>query len=168
MAMVVCRCNMKRVAWCGMFRATLEATGCCHWVTTCFVLPQQPPGQQQTKQRQKHAPTLLAILMAVVVRTYNTTCIAQWRRSRASLEATGHCHWASIMSNNIKRTYPCRFLSMFFILQAHSKRMAPTNTRGMTYQMKEKHLSSLRNYFVEGVNIAFNHLIDIWCIGYPM
>ena len=39
-----------------------------------------------------NAPTLLAILMALVVHRYYTTCIAQWRRSRASLEATGRYH----------------------------------------------------------------------------
>jgi hypothetical protein len=36
--------------------------------------------------------------------------------------------------------------------------MAPTNTRGMTYQMKENHISNLTEYFVEGVNVAFNCL----------
>jgi hypothetical protein len=34
-------------------------------------------------------------------------------RSRASLEATGCRHWASIMSNNIKGSWLCRFF-MFF------------------------------------------------------
>jgi hypothetical protein len=34
--------------------------------------------------------------------------------------------------------------------------MAPTNTKGMTYQMKEKHLNSLRKYFVGGVNISLS------------
>jgi hypothetical protein len=29
--------------------SSLEATGCCHWAITCSLLPQQPPGQQQTK-----------------------------------------------------------------------------------------------------------------------
>ncbi len=40
--------------------------------------------------------------MAAAVHQYNTACIAQWRRSRALLEATGCRHWVSIMSNNIK------------------------------------------------------------------
>jgi hypothetical protein len=37
-----------------------------------------------------------------------------WRTSRASLEATGHHHQASIMSNNIKGAYLCQFLLMVF------------------------------------------------------
>jgi hypothetical protein len=82
-----------------MSRATPEASGCRHQATTCSVLPQPPPGQQQTKQQQYHAPTLLAILMVVAVLRYNTAHIAQWRRSRASLEATGRCHWASIAAD---------------------------------------------------------------------
>jgi hypothetical protein len=46
----------------------------------------------------------LAILMAMAMRRYVTARIAQWRRSRALLEATGRCHQTSIMSNNINRT----------------------------------------------------------------
>jgi hypothetical protein len=44
----------------------------------------------------KNAQTLLAILMAMAVRWYNTACIARWRMSRDSMEATGRRHWASI------------------------------------------------------------------------
>jgi hypothetical protein len=39
------------IARCSKSRATLEATGCRHQVTTCSVLPWRPPGRQQTKQR---------------------------------------------------------------------------------------------------------------------
>ncbi len=60
-----------------MSRATPEATGCRQQATTCFVLPWWLPGQQQTKQRQKKGPTLLAILMAVAVRRYDTVHSAQ-------------------------------------------------------------------------------------------
>jgi hypothetical protein len=38
------------IAHWGMSRATPEATGSRHWATTRSVLPQRPPGQQQTKQ----------------------------------------------------------------------------------------------------------------------
>ncbi len=48
--------------------------------------------------------------MAMEICWYITACLTQWRRSGASLEATGHRHWASIMSNDIKGTYLCRFL----------------------------------------------------------
>jgi hypothetical protein len=50
-----------------MSRAAPEATGNHYQATTSSKLPQRPPGQQQTKQNQKHAATLLAILMAVAV-----------------------------------------------------------------------------------------------------
>ena len=36
--------------------------------------------------------------------------------------------------------------------------MAPNNNRGMTYQNDKKHLISIREYFVGGVSIVFNHL----------
>jgi hypothetical protein len=91
---------------------------------------------------------------AVAVRRYVTAHIAWWRRSRASLEAIGHHHWVSIMSDNIIGTYLCRFYWYFSSStcwkRVHSKRIAPTNTRGMTYQIKEKHLSNLREYFIGG------------------
>jgi hypothetical protein len=86
-------------------RAILEATGPCHWETSCSVLPWRLPGQQTNKQQSTNTPTLLAFLMAMAMHRYVTMCIPQWRRSRASLEATGHCHRASIRSNNIKGSY---------------------------------------------------------------
>ncbi len=43
-------------------------------------------------------------------------CFAQWRRTRASLEAAGYHHWASINYDNIKGTYYCRFFVVFFII----------------------------------------------------
>jgi len=51
MAMAVRRCHMERISQCSMTRASSEATGCRHWVTTRSVLPRWPPGQQQTKRR---------------------------------------------------------------------------------------------------------------------
>jgi hypothetical protein len=69
----------------------------------------------------KNRPLLLAILMAAAVRRYNTACIAQWRRSKASLEAIGHRHWASIAANSIKGTRIQRFLLMFFIVNTLKK-----------------------------------------------
>jgi hypothetical protein len=41
----------------------------------------------------------------VVMQWYVTARNAQWRRSRASLEATGCCHRVSIMPDNIVRTW---------------------------------------------------------------
>jgi hypothetical protein len=76
MAMAVCWCDMKRIAQCSMLRATPEATGRLHWMTTCSVSPQRPPGQQANKQQSTNAPKKLAVLMAVAVRWYNTARIA--------------------------------------------------------------------------------------------
>jgi hypothetical protein len=46
--------------------------------------------------------------------------------------------------------------------------MAPTNTRGMTYQTKEKHLSNLIDYFVGGVTIASNCVKRLIHINYHL
>jgi hypothetical protein len=40
--------------------------------------------------------------------------------------------------------------------KAKGKRMSPTNNRGMIDQTNEKHLRYLTEYFVRGVDIAFN------------
>jgi hypothetical protein len=113
MATAVRRSNTDSIARCGMFRATPEATGRQHRVTTCSVLPQRPPGQQAYKQQSTNTPAELAILMAMAMRRDLTECIARWRRSRASLEATGCRHWASIMPDNIVGTWLRCFFSMF-------------------------------------------------------
>ncbi len=113
MAMAVRWCDTKRIALCSMSRATPEATGRRHRATTCYVLPQQPPGQQANKQQSTSIPTKLAVLMAMAMRRYVTMRIAQWRRSRASLEATGHRHQASIMSNKINWTWLRRYMQCF-------------------------------------------------------
>ncbi len=109
MAMAVRRSNTDGIARCGMSRATQEATGRRHRATTCYVLPQRPPGQQANKQQSTNTPKKVAVLMAMAMHRYVTAYIAWWRRSRASLEATGRCHWAGIMSDNINRTWLHRF-----------------------------------------------------------
>jgi hypothetical protein len=113
MATAVRRSDTDGIAQCGMSRATPEATGHWHWATTRSVSPQQPPGQQANKQQSKNTPKKQAVLMAMAMHRYVTAWIAQWRRSRASLEATGCRHRASIMSDNINRTWLQRFISMF-------------------------------------------------------
>jgi hypothetical protein len=115
MAMAVRRSNTDGIAQCDMSRATPEATGCWHRATNCSVLPQRPPGQQAYKQQSTNTPAKLAILMAMAMRGYVTAHIAQWRRSRASLEATGLHHRASIMHDNIVRTWLRRFFYVFIV-----------------------------------------------------
>jgi hypothetical protein len=102
------------IARCGMSRATPEATGHRHRATTCSVLPQRLPGQQAYKQQSTNTPAKLVISMAMTMRRYVTAHIARWRRSRASLEATGCHHQASIMPDNIVRTW----LRCFFMFSS--------------------------------------------------
>ncbi len=45
---------------------------------------------------EKKSPTSLAILMAIGIRWYSAKQIAQYGRSRATLDATGRRHRASI------------------------------------------------------------------------
>jgi hypothetical protein len=141
MATVVHRSNTDGIAQCSMSRATPEATGCHHRATTCHVLPQRPPEQQANKQQSTNTPKKVAVLMAMAMRRYVTACIPQWRRSRASLEATGHCHQASIMSDNIKRTWLQWFFYVFIVRKrSRVDSKTPVFNRGMTYQSKQKGL----------------------------
>ncbi len=69
--------------------------------------------------------------------------IAQWRRSRASREATGCRHWVSIIPDNIVQKWIRHFLC--FHRQNRRKRSRvdaknPAFNRGMTYQTKEEGL----------------------------
>jgi hypothetical protein len=107
MAMWECGCNALHIPQCSMPRATLEASGCCHWATTCSVLPQKPPGSHAKQRQWKNAPTLLVITMAMVMPHYNAACIGQGqgRTSRASLETVGCIHLASIFSNSINWSF---------------------------------------------------------------
>ncbi len=154
MATAVRWSNTDSIAWCGMSRATLEATGCCHWVTTCYVLPQRLPGQQANKQQSINTPKKVAVLMAMAMRQYITACISRWRRSRASLEATGHPNWASIMHDNINWTW-LRFFFLTFSLSNHRKRSrvdnkTPVFNKGMTYKSKQKGLTKVSIYCIGG------------------
>ena len=45
---------------------------------------------------EKNGPAMRAILMAMLNRRYDAEGIAQYGRSRATLDATGRCHQASI------------------------------------------------------------------------
>ncbi len=112
-AMAARWCNTKHITQCSMSRATLEATGCRHWATTCSVLPQRPPGQQQTKRWQINVPEWLAISMAVAVRRYDTARINRWRRFKHLLETTKRRHRASIAANRRNRSRICWFSTRF-------------------------------------------------------
>ncbi len=146
MATAVCRSNKDGIAWCGMSRATPEATGRWHRATTCSVLPQRPPGQQANKQLSTNTPRKQAILMAMAMRQYVTVQIARWRRSRASLEATGRRHRASIMSDNINRTWLRRFFYVFIVKtvgKGHELMLRPLFLIGV-WHIKQKRSAWLR------------------------
>ncbi len=121
MAMVVRWCNTKRITQCSMSRATPEATGRRHWATTHSVLLQLPPGQQANKQQSTNIPTKLAVSMAMAMHRYITVRIAQWRRSRASLEATERLHWASIMSDKLNWTWLQWYIRCFHCQNCRKK-----------------------------------------------
>ncbi len=113
MAMRTRGCKAAHIAWCSMSRATPEVSGCSHWATTCSVLPRRLPWQQANKQQPTNTPKMVAMLMAAAMHRYNTAHIAQWRRSRASLEATGSCHWASIAAGRCNWSCICHFFQVF-------------------------------------------------------
>jgi hypothetical protein len=117
MATAVRRSNTDGIPRCGISRATLEATGHRHWVTTRSVLPQRPPGQQANKQQSTNIPKKLAVLMAMAMRRYVTTHIARWRRFRALLDG----HRVSIAADSCNRSCMCRFFTRFFHFQLVQK-----------------------------------------------
>jgi hypothetical protein len=111
------------------------------------------------KKTMKNAPTLLAILMAMEVRRYNTTCIARWKRCRAMLDATDSSYWASIAANSSQFGHTNAIFLCAFSLSTRRKRSqgdakAHVFNRGMTYQSDWKDLTKVTEYFVCGVKIA--------------
>ncbi len=160
------RSKTDGIARCGMSRATPEATGRWHWATTCSILPQRPPGQHANKQQSTNTPKKVAMFMAAAVHQYNTVRIAQWKRSRALLEATGCHRWVSIMSNNIKPDMATTVFFNVFIVKTVGKGHGlmlrpPVFNRGITYQTKEKGLTKVSIYIVGKVSNKNN----IWWSG---
>jgi len=60
--------------------------------------------QDKKSTTEKNAPTSLAISMAVRIRRYNAERIAQYGRSRATLDATGRRDWLIIRPVLSRRT----------------------------------------------------------------
>ncbi len=90
----------------------------------------------------KNGPTLMAILMAAAVRRYNTAHIAQWKRSRALIEATGRRHWATIVANSCNQSsLPWFFLSFFhhnLVGKGRGSTLRPLFSIGVWYISKSK------------------------------
>ena len=53
---------------------------------------------------EKNEPASRAISMAMQIKRYGAECIPQYSRSRATLDATGRHHWASIYAVLPRRT----------------------------------------------------------------
>jgi hypothetical protein len=77
MATAVRRSNTDGIAQWGMSRATPKATECRHWAILTLYCPSSHQGNSKQNDNKKNVPNRLAILMAAVVRRYNTACIAQ-------------------------------------------------------------------------------------------
>ncbi len=121
MATAVHQSNTDGIARCSMSRATPEVIGCRHWVTTCSILPQWPPGQQANKQQSTNTPKKMAVLMAMAMRRYVTAHIAWWRRFRALLDATKCRYWVSIAADSCNWVCMCCFFMSFFIVNLYKK-----------------------------------------------
>ena len=52
-AMAMQRYNAGRIAQWNISRASLEATGCRHWVSACAVLPRRPPWSKNSNKIHK-------------------------------------------------------------------------------------------------------------------
>ena len=60
-----------------------------------------------------YVPTLMAISMVIAMGWYYTAHITRWKRSRAFIIATKHCHWASTHSDSINQTCQRRLILQF-------------------------------------------------------
>jgi len=107
MAMAVRRWDTERIAQCSITGVSPEATGRCHRATTRSVSPCGRQGDNQPNNNGTHVPTLLAVLIAIAMRWYDTARIARWRRFVAFIKATKRHHRASTCSDIIKGTSQC-------------------------------------------------------------
>ena len=85
MAMPMRWYSSKRIDWCAMLSASIEAIESHNWLSIHSVLPQQPPWSHTNKQMSPikiNASNLLIILMAIAMRRYGTE-----RINRASCPA---------------------------------------------------------------------------------
>ena len=115
-AELMCRYNATYITQRREFMATPEATGSRHWASIRTVLPRRTTGFACRQKNDEKTSYLPAISLAVAVRRYDTKRIAQWRGTRATPEATGCRHWASIAANRMNRSRKSRFFLSFFIV----------------------------------------------------
>jgi hypothetical protein len=113
-AELMCRYNATYIARWREFMATQEANGRRHWASICTVLPRRTTGFACRQKNEEKASYLPAVSLAVAVRRYDTKRIARWRGTRATPEATGCCHRASIAADRMNRSRKSRFFLSFF------------------------------------------------------
>ena len=128
------------------FMATPEATGSHHWASIRTILPRQTTRFACRQKNDEKASYLPAVSLAVAVRRYDTKCIARWRGTRATPEATGCRHRASIAADRMNRSRKTRFFPSFFIVDPLKRELGdvkiPNNNRDMTYQNEGKDLGN--------------------------
>ncbi len=73
----------------------------------------------------KIAGKLLVVLMAMAMQQYNAMRIAQWSTSRATLEATRCCHWASACTVSVNY-FDCKHNNTIKTLTKHNFQLATT------------------------------------------
>jgi hypothetical protein len=66
------------------------------------------------KTTMQNAPTLLAVLMATMMRQYNNERMAQWRSFMAFIKATKRCHQVSTRFDITNRTCQCWSFLTFY------------------------------------------------------
>ena len=96
------RSALPNAAWPGLHQKPLDAT-------IGLLLTLYPPGVPHTTIKTtiiEHAPTLLAVWMAITMRWYYTAHITRWRRFVAFIKATKHHHWTSTRSNIAQSDMP--------------------------------------------------------------
>jgi len=101
---------------CREFMATPEATGSRYWASIRTVLPRRTTGFACRQKNDEKASYLPAVLLAVAVRRYDIKHIARWRGTRATPEATGCRHRASIAADRMNRSRKSQFFLSFFIV----------------------------------------------------
>jgi len=76
------------------------------------IAPADDRVRMQTKNDEK-ASYLPAVLLSVAVCRDDTKCITRWRGGRATPEATGCRHWASIAADRMNRSRKSHFFRVF-------------------------------------------------------
>jgi len=89
------------------------------------------------------------IIIVLLDSFYKEVVFSQWRRSRAFIKATKHCHRARTCSDIAQLDTPTPLVSLISSRKrAQVDMLARSNNRGMTYQTEEKNLTYLLEYFV--------------------